>query len=281
MTSAGVLMAIGGAEDKTGGKTVLTRFTELAGGPTARIAVIGTASEIGAAVLNRYRILFAGLGVHDVVGLDPQSREQASADAAVGPLERATGVFLTGGNQLRLGTILAGTALGSAVVAAHRRGAVIGGTSAGASALSEHMMSFGAPGATPKNRMSQLSAGLGLLPGVIVDQHFTQRNRIGRLLSLVAASPGQLGIGVDEDTAAVIAGKELEVIGRGVVTVVDGSGLTSNVATARRGTPLLVSGAVLHTLPAGARFDLAGRRLLASYGEPAAWRQPGAREAAE
>jgi cyanophycinase len=114
--------------------------------------------------------------------------------------------------------------------------------------------------------MSQLSAGLGLLRGVVIDQHFEQRNRYGRLLSLVAQSPSLLGLGIDEDTAAVIHdGSRLEVIGRGSVTVVDGQNLVSNAFVAKRTTPLLVSGAVLHVLPAGSQFDLTGRTLLAHH----------------
>jgi cyanophycinase len=126
------------------------------------------------------------------------------------------------------------------------------------------MIAFGTGGATPKQRMSQLSAGLGLLRGVVIDQHFEQRNRYGRLLSLVAQSPSLLGLGVDEDTAAVIDdGSRLEVIGRGAVTVVDGQNLVSNAFVAKRTSPLLVSGAVLHVLPAGSQFDFTTRTLLA------------------
>jgi cyanophycinase len=125
------------------------------------------------------------------------------------------------------------------------------------------MVAFGASGATPKNRISQLARGLGLLPGVVVDQHFDQRNRYGRLLSLVAQNPSLLGMGVDEDTAAVITGgRVLEVVGRGSVFVVDGRAAITNAAAATRTSPLLVSGAVVHALPVGARFDLVEARLL-------------------
>jgi len=111
--------------------------------------------------------------------------------------------------------------------------------------------------------MGQLSVGLGLLPGVIVDQHFGQRNRIGRLLALVAQSPGQLGLGLDEDTAAVITGDGvLEVLGKGAVTLVDGSGVVSDAFEVRQSRPILVSGAVVHSLPPGYRFDLTKRALL-------------------
>ena len=138
---------------------------------------------------------------------DPQ-RSRARCDDA-------TGVFLTGGNQLRLSSTIGGTPLAQAIVRRHREGAVVAGTSAGASAMSTHMVAFGASGATPKQRMVQMAAGLGLLPGVIVDQHFEQRNRLGRLLAIIAQNPSLLGIGVDEDTAGVVGpDRVLEVVGR-------------------------------------------------------------------
>jgi cyanophycinase len=137
------------------------------------------------------------------------------------------------------------------------------------------MIAFGRSGATPRQRMSQLAGGLGLVQGAIVDQHFAQRNRYGRLLSLVAQSPGLLGIGVDEDTAAVVRGTHLEVVGRGAVTIFDGSRITSNAHYASRSEAILASGVVLHVLPATATFDLKARVLL-SYGA-----QPPAEELAE
>jgi len=179
-------------------------------------------------------------------------------------------VFMTGGNQLKLAGVVTGTAFGRAVTAAHARGAAVGGTSAGASILAEHMIAFGRSGATPRQRMSQLAGGLGLVQGAIVDQHFAQRNRYGRLLSLVAQSPGLLGIGVDEDTAAVFRGSHLEVVGRGAVTIFDGSRITSNGHYAGRSEPLLASGVVLHVLPATATFDLRDRVLLSFGKQPPA-----------
>ena len=146
-----------------------------------------------------------------------------------------------------------------------RHGAVMAGTSAGASAMSSHMIAFGASGATPKHRMAQIAAGLGMLPGVIVDQHFQQRNRLGRLLSLIAQNPSLLGLGVDEDTAGVVGPDHvMEVIGRGSITVVDGSALRDRCLGDPRPQPLMISGVVLHSLPAGYRFDLRRRHRLAA-----------------
>lgn len=266
----GALVAIGGAEDRAGRRSVLARFVALAGGRGSAIAVIATASSLGPAMTQAYATAFAALGA-SVHGLDPQNRAQADDPAAAEVVDGSDAVFMTGGNQLKLASIVVGTRLGDAVTAAHRRGAVVGGTSAGASALSRHMVAFGGEGTSPKQRMSQLFAGLGLVDGVIVDQHFTQRNRIGRLLYLVAGSPTQLGVGIDEDTAAVITHDGvLEVVGRGAVTVVDGLHAESTVWATKQHRPLMVSGAVLHSLAAGCRFSLTERHLL----EPVDLRRP-------
>ena len=261
----GPLLVIGGAEDKLGSKSILTRFVRMAGGTSARIAVLSTASSLGDEATEIYASVFRGLGVTDVRGLRPVTRAEADSPASAEPLADATGVFMTGGNQSKLSQVVSGTRLGNAIANAHDRGAVVAGTSAGASALSQHMVSFGAEGTIPKQRMVHLAAGLGLLPGVIVDQHFSERNRVGRLLALVAASPSLLGMGVDEDTAALVAPDGVvEVVGRGSVLIVDGSHVESNAYEARRSQPLMVSGAVLHALPAGYRFSIAERRLVTS-----------------
>jgi cyanophycinase len=261
---SGTLFAIGGAEARLRRRRVLEAFVAAAGGSEARIAVVSSASSLGVEVVEVYQSVFTSLGASQVISLRPESRAQAHDPDLVEALGKVSAVFLTGGNQLKLSSFITGTPFGDAIKEAYQRGTVVAGTSAGASVLAEHMIAFGAGGATPKQRMSQLSAGLGLLRGVVIDQHFEQRNRYGRLLSLVAQSPSLLGLGVDEDTAAVIQdGSRLEVIGRGAVTVIDGQNLVSNAFVAKRTTPLLVSGAVLHVLPAGSQFDLTSRTLLA------------------
>ena len=266
----GVLIAIGGAEDKLGRRSVLSEFVSLAGGADARIAVVPTASSLGPEIVEVYDALFRKLGAREVVGARPHTRSEAEDPAVVGLLRDATGIFMTGGNQLKLASIVTGTAFGEAIMDAHRRGVVVAGTSAGASIQSSHMVAFGPGGSTPKQRMTQLAGGLGLVPDAVIDQHFSQRNRYGRLLMLVAQSPGLLGIGIDEDTAAVVTEetgpdgvtKLLRVVGRGVVTILDARAVVSNAHTARRTAPLLASGVVLHVLPAGSVFDLTGRTLV-------------------
>jgi cyanophycinase len=263
----GPVMLIGGAEDKIRERVVLLRFAEAAGGPDGHVVVISTASSLGEVATERYRSLFAVLGIVRVTGIRPEERAEADDPATAKVLDDASGVFLTGGNQLRLSSVVAGTRLADAIHRACDRGAVIAGTSAGASAMATHMMAFGRSGESPKHRMAQLAAGLGLLTGVVVDQHFSERGRFGRLLAVVAQSPSLVGIGLDEDTCAVVHGdRTLEVIGRGAVTVVDGSMVRTDVHQAKAHRPIMVSGAVVHSLPSGTWFDLRGRRLLA--GEP-------------
>jgi cyanophycinase len=262
--TAGAVMVIGGAEDKVRDKTILARFARLAGGADAKIVVISTASSLGEAATETYRDLFAGLGIDDVQGLRPEERDEADDPSVVNVMAEATGVFLTGGNQSRLTQVVGGTRLGDALANAHDRGAVLAGTSAGASAMASHMVAYGQPGTTPKNRMVQLSAGLGILPGIVIDQHFEQRGRHGRLLALVAQSPSLVGLGLDEDTCAIIyADQTLQVLGKGAVTIVDGRHVKTDAYRGKGYRPLMVSGAILHSLPSGYWFDLRSRRLLA------------------
>jgi cyanophycinase len=261
--AAGPVILIGGAEDKRRERPILGRFVELAGGPEARIVVIGTASTVGDRATEAYGRAFSELGSEHVEGIRPLNRVEADDPRVVGRVAQATGVFLTGGNQLRLVSVVAGTKLGEELRRARDRGAVIAGTSAGASAAATHMVAFGRPGATPKHRMVHLSAGLGLVDGLIVDQHFEQRGRLGRLLAAVALSPGLLGLGLDEDTAAIVeADGTLEVIGRASATILDGSRMATDSFQTKGHRPMMVSGAVLHSLPAGYRFDLRNRSLL-------------------
>lgn len=256
----GTVMIIGGAEDKVRDRVILARFVTLAGGAKSRIAVISTASSLGLEAGERYRALFAALGATDIRLVHAMSRSQANDPRNAAAIGDATGVFLTGGNQLRLSSTIGGTRLAAAILERFRDGAVVAGTSAGASAMSSHMIAFGASGATPKHRMAQIAAGLGLLSSVIVDQHFQERNRLGRLLSLIAQNPSLLGLGVDEDTAGVVGPDHvMEVIGRGSITIVDGAESETDAWEIRGHKPLMIANVVLHSLPAGHRFDLRRR----------------------
>jgi cyanophycinase len=261
----GHVIVIGGAEDKVRERVILSRFVKLAGGHDARIAVISTASSLGPLAGEMYRRVFGELGAAEVHPIHTTTRAQCSDPIAVRTVREATGIFLTGGNQLRLSSTIGGTPLAQAVARRHREGAVVAGTSAGASAMSTHMVAFGASGATPKQRMVQMAAGLGLLPGVIVDQHFEQRNRLGRLLAIIAQNPSLLGIGVDEDTAGVVGpDRVLEVIGRRSVTIIDGANSDTDAWEVKAHRPIMISNVILHSLPGGYRFDLERRERLAA-----------------
>jgi len=261
----GHLIVIGGAEDKIRDRVILGRFVALAGGPAARIAVVATASSFAAEVGRRYGEVFSDLGAARVDPILAQARPEANDESHAALVAGATGIFLTGGNQLRLSSTIGGTRLSRAIEERYHDGAVVAGTSAGASALSTHMIAFGASGLTPKQRMAQISAGLGLLPGVIIDQHFQQRNRLGRLLALVAQNPSLLGIGIDEDTAGVVTPDHVfEVIGRGSVTIVDGTAAETDAWEVSGHRPLMISNVVMHSLPAGYRFDLRRRVRIAT-----------------
>ena len=258
----GPVVVIGGAEDKRGERLVLSRLVEMAG-PDPHLVVLSTASTRGEEAIARYGELFTEMGAARVTGLRPLTREEADDPAATATVMDANGVFLTGGNQVRLVSVIGGTRLEDALFSARDRGAVIAGTSAGASAVAAHMVAFGRPGASPRHRMVHISAGLGLIEDVIVDQHFEQRGRMGRLLAAVAISPKLLGLGLDEDTAAIVyADRTLEVVGKGSVTIVDGSKVSTDAYQIKAHRPMMVSGAVVHALPAGYWFDLRSRKLI-------------------
>ena len=266
VSSPGDLLVIGGAEDKLGKRTVLNEFVGRAGGTQARIAVVPTASSLGPEIIDVYAAIFTKLGAAEVFGVRPEERSDASDPELLAQLDKATGIFMTGGNQLKLSSVIAGTPFGEAILEARERGVTIAGTSAGASIQSSHMVAFGPGGSTPKQRMTQVAAGLGLVENCVIDQHFGQRNRYGRLLMIVSQSPQLLGMGVDEDTAAVIRrtdeGELMEVVGRGAVTLFDPSAMVTNAHEAREHRPILASGVVLHVLPAGAHFNLTTRSLV-------------------
>lgn len=262
ITGPGVLMPIGGAEDKLDDKVILSEFVKLSGGDEARIAIVPTASSIETAGI-RYKALFLGMGVQSAEVVYIGSREDANEAETLELVSNATGIFLTGGNQMRLSAIIGGTRLEQLVRERHEAGAVVAGTSAGASILSAHMVAMGASGPTPKLRMAQMFAGFGLISNVIIDQHFRQRDRIGRLLALVAGNPGLLGIGIDEDTSVVIDNAGiLRVIGRHSVTIVDGSHMKSDIFEVKRYGDITISDARLHVLGSGRRFDMNARKML-------------------
>jgi cyanophycinase len=253
------LLVIGGAERSgPGGGEILRRFVDLAGGAAAELIVIATASAEPAVLEAEYTALFTRLGAGRVRALRLENRTQANEATVDEVLATATGVFFTGGDQLRITTVLGGTRTDSALQRLVRAGTIVlGGTSAGAAMMSGTMIIGGeGPGVTRAG--VRTGPGLEFLPGVLIDMHFAERGRLNRLLSAVARYPHELGLGIDENTAILAEGDSFEVLGTGAVTVVD-AGSAADIRVPADG-PIALTGARVHVLPAGCRFELSGRR---------------------
>ncbi|MBL8520093.1 MAG: cyanophycinase [Betaproteobacteria bacterium] len=257
----GYIIPIGGAEEKENSREILSRFVTLSGGSDANIIVLPTASRMSDTGA-RYEAIFRELGAAHVEAMDFDSRRDCEELGRLQRLESATGVFMTGGNQLRLSTILGGTPVAKSLRQMNAMGVHVAGTSAGAAFISEHMIAFGEEGHSPIAGAARLAPGLGLTNRFIIDQHFRQRDRLGRLLAALAYNPFAHGLGLDEDTAAFIGpDNELEVVGSGAITVVDASCMSfSSMDSVKEGEPVCMLGVQLHILVAGATYNLHTRK---------------------
>jgi cyanophycinase len=260
----GWIVPIGGAEEKLDNPEILDRFVELCGGRSARITIIPTASELEDTGRN-YEKLFRKLGIKHASVLQMLTREDCHSQKFLDYIEGSQGVFMTGGNQLRLSTTLGGTPVAQMIRRRNAAGMHVAGTSAGAAFMPEHMIAGGDEGSTPSPDMVTMAPGLGLTNSFIIDQHFRQRDRLGRLLTALAYNPFAVGIGLDEDTAAFIRpGDTLEVVGSGGITIIDPTNLSySSMDRAKRGEPVSLIDVKLHILIAGGRFDIASREAIA------------------
>ena len=257
----GWIIPIGGAEEKENDRRILSRFVELCGGEDADIVVFPTASRM----LDsgpRYERIFSELGAASVATIDFDTRRDCEERGRLERIARASGLFFTGGNQLRITTLIGGTSVAKLIRQRNAAGVPVAGTSAGAAILSEHMIAFGEEGASPRAGSVRLAPGLGLTNRFIIDQHFRQRDRLGRLATALAFNPFAIGIGLDEDTAAFIGpDNTLEVEGSGSVTVIDAANLQfSSMDQADEGDPVCLLGLSVHVLVHGATFNLYTRR---------------------
>jgi cyanophycinase len=256
----GWIVPIGGAENKENDRRILRRFVEVSGGEAADIVVIPTASKMHETG-PRYEALFRDLGAARVTVMDFDTRRDCQEPNRLQRIEEATGIFFTGGNQLRLTALLGGTPVAQLIRRRNAAGVTVGGTSAGASILSEHMIAFGDEGASVIAGSVRLAPGLGLTNRFVIDQHFRERDRLGRLITALAYNPFAIGIGLDEDTAVFIGPDEvLKVEGSGGATIVDASEVSfSSADRASEGQPVAVLGLKVHVLVAGTTFDLNSR----------------------
>jgi cyanophycinase len=252
------LVIVGGAEDRLQDRIILRKFSEYCGGPQARIRIITAASADPQGVWQSYREAFHALGVRNVDRLAIDDRESAQAPAVQAEILEADGIFMSGGDQSKLmGTLWDTAAYESLHQAFHMNRCCIGGTSAGAAVMSRHMIAQGPSVLRPSKEAVDTDIGLGLLSQAVVDQHFSERRRLPRLLSTLAMRPDLLGVGIDEDTALVIErGVGIEVIGQGTVTLVDPSQMQSNVDDLEVLDQIEMLGVQLHLLPAGHRYTV-------------------------
>jgi cyanophycinase len=249
---AGKLLIIGGAEDRCCGAGLLDRFVELCGGENAHVVLVTTATDVPEEVLAEYERVFRKLGVDHVSELRLRGRSDADDEDTAKLLSSATGVFFTGGDQSKLRTLI-GSRTNELLRDRLNEGLVVAGTSAGATAMGRTMI-LGGEGPDVSAATVRTGPGLGLVPKVIIDMHFGERGRLPRLLSAVALDPDHLGVGLDENTGILIEGGGFEVIGTGVVNVVDADGATV-VHPAGDYDPITLFGVRLHLLPSGCLFD--------------------------
>ena len=257
----GYVIPIGGAEERTGSPTVLKRFIKLCGGKKARIVIIPTASELPDTG-EKYIEIFHNIGVDNATSITINERAETSREDYLEALDQADGIFITGGNQLRLSTILGGTEVAKKIRRLNAKGVHVAGTSAGAAIMPEHMIAGGSMGAIPSADGVNLAPGLGLTNDLLIDQHFSQRDRLGRLLTAISYNPFLLGVGIDEDTAIFIDAKQcFEVVGSGAVTIIDPVDLSySSMSRASKNDSLSLLDLKLHVLSKGCHFNIHDRK---------------------
>lgn len=256
----GKLVIIGGKEEREGDCSILKEFVTLAGGARARIVVLTVATDLYREAMAEYKAAFKSLGVDDVEAYDVSQRVDAEDEKALAAIEKATGLFFTGGDQLKITALLGGTKMHDLLHERYRKGAVIAGTSAGAAMMSNSMFISGASDNNPRLGGMEIGPGMDFLVGAMIDTHFSQRGRIGRLLTAVSHYPQDLGFGVDENTAMIVEGREFRVVGEGAVTVVDAGAITfTNLPDIGENESLALFDVKLHVLPEGHRFDLEKR----------------------
>jgi cyanophycinase len=259
------IMVIGGAEDKVDGCSILTAFFESAGGKKAKIGILPCASQEPSVVGDRYHQIFRAMGAEQVRVLDIRLPQECDRVLWLDILSDCTGIFVTGGDQQRLCDLMGGSKFVEFIKKSMSVGQlVLAGTSAGAAIMGEKMIAAGSSGESPNRSLVELTTGLGIIPELLVDQHFHNRNRMARLMSAIAAHPDKLGIGIDEDTCAAFEDNRVfEVLGKGTITVIDPGNLSyTNHAKTNETAPLSLHQLTIHVLSHGDRYDYQRRRVV-------------------
>lgn len=259
----GLLMAIGGAEERTPESPILKEFVRLAGGKRANIVVMTVATDSPEEVGAEYIEVFEKIGVKSVRAVDVSSRADAIAEENLNAAREATGLFFTGGDQLHITSLLGGTEMQKIIHEMYEKGVIIGGTSAGAAMMSNSMILQGDGEEAPKLGAVEIGPGMDLIVGCMIDTHFSQRGRHGRLLTAVAHYPQDLGIGLDENTAMIVDKGEMRVMGAGAVTIIDAGGMTyANTPYIEKGQNLALADVRVHVVCEGEKFNLSERQMI-------------------
>ncbi len=261
ISALGKLLLIGGGEDKEGDCVILKEFVRLSKGARARVVVMTVATDHPKESGAEYRKVFRKLGVDDVTVVDVSQREDAQSEEGLESIKKVTGIFFTGGDQLHITALLGATEMDAAIRRRCEKGAVLAGTSAGAAMMSNSMFIRGSSETNPRFGSVDLGPGMDFIRGVLIDTHFSQRGRMGRMMAAVAHYPQDIGLGIDEDTAILVEGDKFEVFGQGAVTVVDGGAMSfSNLPYVGDGESLALFDVKVHVLPAGCGFHLSERK---------------------
>jgi cyanophycinase len=257
---SGTLVVIGGKEKKEGDRPILELLAKRVG--SGKLIVATLASEEPEAQWQEYQKTFRELGVKRIEQLDVRRREELVENPRLELLDEAAVLFFAGGDQMKITSRFGGTPLCDRLRQLYEKGVTVAGTSSGASVMTEVMMAAGETDESNKvGGALRLAPGLGLLSGVIIDQHFAERGRMGRLLGAVAQNPRLLGMGIDEDTALVFKGHvEAAAVGSGAVYIVDGRHITYTNTAEDEQQMMSVFGVTVHVLTQGDRFDLTNRQ---------------------
>ncbi|CAM3679101.1 cyanophycinase [Mesobacillus zeae] len=265
----GDLLIIGGNEEKCKKGDILAAFIKLSKKMPGPVGILPAASKIPEQVSSDYKKVFSSLGAEDLIVIDASSKAKAETQSTLDAVSELSALFITGGDQKRLSDFIRGTSLHRLLTERWRSGMLIGGTSAGASIMGKTMIIYSEMKSNDDHLFIEMGKGFGFVDSLLIDQHFSQRGRFGRLIGAVAENKELMGIGIDENTAILVSENKFKVIGEHQVFVIDGNSgtLVDSVKTERGGEEMTITDFKLHTLTSGYSFDLTSRKILSGKEE--------------